>query len=362
MEGKTPFLISNAFLKGLKAVIDTDKETLYSRLLSRYFSLQKSSKNLFLMDINQLWEDEKAEAMNMTQDEFFQEHHLPLESKTNAGETGSCLPVNPSSVLNMHQEPEKNFLSVSNSSAACHSEVFDKSSMNMTISETVGSSVPQAITSCDSRIDCLHHGSLTEAQELPQCQRGDEHGGSTEVSSSDVSGRSGEGSDSVWQGQVRPDFQDRLRGREMDGLVCDNVRIQHQDRACQVHHLCQQTVGCRDCDRHQKVPERGAEEGFSTHHQQDLSKGGTRVGRSIRAQRVRADHGDIPECAAGGISVHRAGGESQSSRPNDPDRDGHPRAHHSCESTDAITVDAAPTNITDRQEQSLWAEPDDSLD
>ena len=86
MEGKTPFLISNAFLKGLKAVIDTDKETLYSRLLSRYFSLQKSSKNLFLMDINQLWEDEKAEAMNMTQDDFFQEHHLPLESKTNAGE------------------------------------------------------------------------------------------------------------------------------------------------------------------------------------------------------------------------------------------------------------------------------------
>eukprot|EP00435_Cladocopium_sp_Y103_P047113 s2174_g13.t1 len=59
VEGKTPFLISNAFLKGLKAVIDTDHETLYSRVLSRYLDLQKSSKNLFLMNINQLWEHEK---------------------------------------------------------------------------------------------------------------------------------------------------------------------------------------------------------------------------------------------------------------------------------------------------------------
>eukprot|EP00435_Cladocopium_sp_Y103_P063960 s281_g25.t1 len=59
VEGRTPFLISNSFLKGLKAVIDTDQETLYSKLMGRFFSLQKSNKNLFLMDINQLWETEQ---------------------------------------------------------------------------------------------------------------------------------------------------------------------------------------------------------------------------------------------------------------------------------------------------------------
>ena len=58
VEGKTPFLISSTFLKGLKAIIDTDQETLYSKTLSRYLTLQKSSKNLFLLDINQLWETE----------------------------------------------------------------------------------------------------------------------------------------------------------------------------------------------------------------------------------------------------------------------------------------------------------------
>ena len=60
VEGRTPFLISNAFLKGLKAVIDTDQETLFSRSLNRFLTLQKSSQNLFLMDLNQLWETDQV--------------------------------------------------------------------------------------------------------------------------------------------------------------------------------------------------------------------------------------------------------------------------------------------------------------
>eukprot|EP00435_Cladocopium_sp_Y103_P052793 s935_g16.t1 len=62
VEGRTPFLISSAFLKGLKAVIDTDQETLYSRTLGKFLQLHKSNKNLFLMDINQLWETEALHA------------------------------------------------------------------------------------------------------------------------------------------------------------------------------------------------------------------------------------------------------------------------------------------------------------
>ena len=33
--GQTPFLLSNSFLKGTKAVIDTDGETLWSKLLQK---------------------------------------------------------------------------------------------------------------------------------------------------------------------------------------------------------------------------------------------------------------------------------------------------------------------------------------
>ena len=59
-EGKTPFLIPNAFLKGLRAILDTDKETQFSKTLNRYLALQKSNKNLFLMDLNQLWETDNS--------------------------------------------------------------------------------------------------------------------------------------------------------------------------------------------------------------------------------------------------------------------------------------------------------------
>ena len=54
--GKTPFLLSSSFLKGIGAIIDTDAETLWSKRLGKYLTITKTDKNLFLMDINQLWE------------------------------------------------------------------------------------------------------------------------------------------------------------------------------------------------------------------------------------------------------------------------------------------------------------------
>jgi hypothetical protein len=49
--GKTPFLLSSSFLKGFKAVIDTEKGTLWSRTLNKELQIHQSNKNLFLMDI-----------------------------------------------------------------------------------------------------------------------------------------------------------------------------------------------------------------------------------------------------------------------------------------------------------------------
>ena len=55
--GKTPFLISSSFLKGIKAVIDTDQGTLWSKTLNKELAIEQTHKNLFLMDISQLWND-----------------------------------------------------------------------------------------------------------------------------------------------------------------------------------------------------------------------------------------------------------------------------------------------------------------
>ena len=61
MPGKTPFLLSSSFLKGIGAVIDTDQGTMWSKVLKKELVVERSSKNLFLMDINQLWKTPTSE-------------------------------------------------------------------------------------------------------------------------------------------------------------------------------------------------------------------------------------------------------------------------------------------------------------
>ena len=60
VEGQAPFLISSTFLKGIKAVIDTDLDYMWSKVLNRELKITRTSKNLILMDLNQLWENPEA--------------------------------------------------------------------------------------------------------------------------------------------------------------------------------------------------------------------------------------------------------------------------------------------------------------
>lgn len=62
VEGNTPFLLSSSFLKCIKAVIDTEEGTLWSKLLGRFLHIERNSKELFLMNINQLWQSEDPKA------------------------------------------------------------------------------------------------------------------------------------------------------------------------------------------------------------------------------------------------------------------------------------------------------------
>ena len=60
--GNTPFLLSNSFLRGFQAIIDTNQKTLSSPLLKHKISLQLSSRGLFLMDLNEVIDAAKSEA------------------------------------------------------------------------------------------------------------------------------------------------------------------------------------------------------------------------------------------------------------------------------------------------------------
>lgn len=52
--GNTPFLISNAFLRGIQAVVDTHHKHLKSPLLKKSIPLELSPRGLFLMDFNEV--------------------------------------------------------------------------------------------------------------------------------------------------------------------------------------------------------------------------------------------------------------------------------------------------------------------
>ena len=52
VDGRTPFLISSTFLKGIQAVIDTDTDVLWSKKLNKELKITRTAKNLLLMDIN----------------------------------------------------------------------------------------------------------------------------------------------------------------------------------------------------------------------------------------------------------------------------------------------------------------------
>ena len=49
--GPTPFLLSSTFLKQIRAVIDTDEGTMYGKVLHKNLPMERSAKNLFLMDV-----------------------------------------------------------------------------------------------------------------------------------------------------------------------------------------------------------------------------------------------------------------------------------------------------------------------
>ena len=68
VQGNTPFLLSSNFLrKTIQAVMDTEQGTLWSKVLKKELIVDITPKNLFLLDINQLWEDRESTLATSTQ-------------------------------------------------------------------------------------------------------------------------------------------------------------------------------------------------------------------------------------------------------------------------------------------------------
>eukprot|EP00434_Breviolum_minutum_P045152 symbB.v1.2.040420.t1/scaffold7218.1/size12596/1 len=81
VDGNTPFLLSSEFLrKTLRAVIDTEQGTIWSKTLNKSLEVEVNSKNLFLMDISQLWSETTGHAQPVLSSQgYYKENKDALE-------------------------------------------------------------------------------------------------------------------------------------------------------------------------------------------------------------------------------------------------------------------------------------------
>jgi hypothetical protein len=198
VEGKTPCLISNTFLKGLKAVIDTEQETLYSRMLPRYLQLSKSHNNLFLMDIQQLWEPETRANLAAVQPSRPEHHSLVSENQNSESQEHQGPGYHMSTCQGITGNPSGSTCTDHVMNASDEKPVHEKpvdaadvQSESILDSKPAGSSHRAPCKSSENTRTCAQHGIDAEVESVLGHHRGDKCRGSFAGSSEDDTARTG---------------------------------------------------------------------------------------------------------------------------------------------------------------------------
>lgn len=321
--GKTPFLLLSSFLKGIQAIIDADQGTIWSKRLNKELHVERSSKNLFLMDICQLWADP-----NDAQ---------PVQESDAAGFT--CHPViteNTESRSEMHHDTH-------NPRSHASGEKGQRSE---------GTTQPQKMPSCQ-----VHYSSDSRALQPEQPSEGSAvinlssvacvcpNMTSVSLNAAEVPRQPAE-RESKGCHQQDPPHTARDAGEGVDGLVHSNLREEWQTRTPNVRPICDETP--RPGDHH------GAPQGLSKDindcHQQQQSdiQGCDRVlgsnGRTGDAAgfRVATDQQSATDGRTGGQPLS---GEQEPLRSDGWHGDGNERVASTCSQSECEerTVESAET-------------------
>ena len=257
VEGNTPFLLSSSFLKCIKAVIDTEDGTLWSKLLGRFLHIERNTKELFLMDINQLWQSEDPKAStdsSFLAAEVMTAQTLPFVSEkvSFAAESNpNLLPQVPEHevVHDTTDNPKGLEVSVSRDSNPSRHHGTPLLVENLKNNQPCDSSEKHPANRDQTLVRSDNHVGLSTPEVLPcpeQSERGCLSGGHPDH---DVE-RSQPGSDRVRQGSQRQAISTGVRQLPtMGGLVCEQLRIQPKTCTPEVHSLCGTSVGNRSSDR-----------------------------------------------------------------------------------------------------------------
>ena len=225
VEGQTPFLLSSQFLKKtLKAVIDVDAGTLWSKILKRYLQIDENSKSLFLMDINQLWEHEKptlqVQVQESTATQNLEKEVRQKELKQISRETAEN-----SDQPNQFVNPQEH-----NVSEAVRSDLFSegKSAVSVESSRKLTSrstsptqeATPSKISDCA----CVPDVSKSEPRGVHESS-----GGAPFLPP--TFGGPGEVQDQLWGSTNGKDLLRGLQRPKVDSLVCEDLYTRIQRRS-----------------------------------------------------------------------------------------------------------------------------------
>ena len=344
VDGKTPFLLSNTFLKGIQAVIDTHEGTLWSKKLGRYLNIEPSTKNLFLMDINQLWEAtgnfcETPELVGQAPSGNADCHIMETktEEKSEAAEgqhqTEKQEEGNQDPKLTTPREVSRAV--ATETTSIVNETVIQGPKISSDVSGPLSLFVARHVQNAQRK--CV-------AKALPVSSRGvgGRESGSQESNSRDESGRVVGDDHSLRQSQVGGQVPNRIRRPSLDRLVCGTVREQSQRGPSEIRGLRGETSRCRSSSRSEgnvkggteaQDQECGEEHSFgelldSSAPSRLRGRGGhdrTSTGLSEQSSPDREHPGAVGLCVDG---------ESQSGKSNGTDGDGDERSGHTSEAVE----------------------------
>ena len=366
--GNTPFLISNTLLRALKASIDVEEHTIWSKLLQREFPMQLSPRGLFLIDLNDLAAGKDNSANSCGADT-----HLAACDVTKVAQ--SSLPdlgMQPNSQHQPNPNPSSESSKVSGledtgtPNVAPSSCDVRNSQRTDAVAKSTGSSNLIASSSCDTNSKThVVVGAAPEAN--PSASRGGEGRFQSPVSRGDES--DGHRLRSSPQGKGISDCVADRSG--LDHVVCGKVPELPEDVPSSVCALCEQHAGPRRTARGASAIDHGSDNRHNQcdHHATDTSSKpiechsqgqGTQCSSSHDAERSELR---LRTGTGGCIGSHCHGPSAEEHQhPREPcGQYGDSHAEHPAASGDADCTDAVQQDSSSRDGRAVGSaivEPD----
>ena len=255
VKGNTPFLLSSDFLrKTIQAVIDTEAGTIWSKRLNKQLDVEITSKNLFLMDITQLWSADPGHAQPI-----FTSQVQPVEELDGrVADEKQVVEAEPKSVgervsfktLNTQGLTKEN---TDEKLTPCTIHPSTKSHVSCPTSPNIDNPVQSGSSNIEGTLQeetspnrTFSHVSVPTTEAVPKGFEQEQGGRRAGGDPMDVPEGPECREDCLWKGQDRNTVSGSISGPFMDRLVCGSVREVTKASPQEVCQVRRTTTQCRD--------------------------------------------------------------------------------------------------------------------